>query len=101
MNVEATLLDGRIYTCGGIDDEGDLVPTVEHSDLTAKDWVKEYSLKDPRTGHAAISLGEKIYVLGGANDDRETSIDVLELGGIVEPDYDAPWVRAGELPVAM
>ena len=102
MNVEAAVHEGRIYTCGGLDDEGDAIPDVEQSDLTAMEWVDDSWLKAPRYGHAAVSLGDKIYVLGGASGDRESSIDVLEPGGIVgEPCYDGRWVRAGELPVAL
>ena len=46
-----------------------------------------------------MSLGGKLYVLGGCNADRETSIDVFEPGDGAESE--GRWVRAGELPVAM
>lgn len=101
--ITATVHEGRIYTCGGVDDEGDAIPDVEQSDPSATEWVEDSWLKAPRYGHAAVSLGDKIYVLGGFGESGlDASIDVLEPRGIVgEPSYDGRWVRAGELPVPM
>ena len=102
QNLAAAVLDGRIYACGGLDYESDPDRTVEQGDLTGQDWVEDAWLKDPRYFHAAVTLGGRLYVLGGCcSADREASIDVFEPGDPGQPDSEGRWVRAGELPVAM
>merc|ERR1712194_739625 len=60
------VIDGKIYAIGGDDADDIHLDTVEAYDLQADSWQQVASMPDAVISHAAISMGGKIYVTGGA-----------------------------------
>ena len=65
----AAVLDGRLYVCGGEGNAADpsgVFPQAEAYDLASNSWTAPAPMATPRHGTGAATLGDSIYVPGGA-----------------------------------
>jgi N-acetylneuraminic acid mutarotase len=70
MNAPAIALSGVIYVPGGTMENGMASSIFEALDVTSGKWDTSLSpLPRPLTGHAAATLGDRIYVFGGRTPD--------------------------------
>ena len=65
-NMAAALFQNRLWALGGTVQSG-LTQAVESYDPAKGLWQDELALTFPRESHAAVVLGEKLYVIGGLN----------------------------------
>ena len=64
----AVALNGKIYLIGGFYTDTNVPSADVHvHDTTTKTWSKAAPLPEPRGGHAAVVLEDRIHVLGGGN----------------------------------
>ncbi|MBF4693016.1 Kelch repeat-containing protein [Fusibacter ferrireducens] len=63
---QVVVLDGKIYAIGGIG--GQYLNTVEEYNPITDIWEIKASMNIARRNFEAVTLGNKIYVLGGNND---------------------------------
>jgi DNA-binding CsgD family transcriptional regulator/N-acetylneuraminic acid mutarotase len=90
--------EGSIYMFGGWDGENYTASTYEYK-LATDEWVELSPMSKPRAFFGAAVAGEKIYVVGGIND--EGVLDVNEVyQPALEGDLGGPWSTATPLPEA-
>ena len=65
QEMPSVLLDGKIYTIGGIDNTGQTVATTEIYNPAANSWSIGEPMPTTRHHHAMCVLDRKIYVMGG------------------------------------
>lgn len=91
-------LNGKIYLTGGYDYDASLISTkylkkvVEYDPVT-EEWVSKAPMKTARSGHASLTLANKIYVFSGES-------SYCDATNIVEV-YDADknnWLLETEIP---
>ena len=83
-------VDGKIYAIGGYDGSS-TVASVEACDPQLGSWALVASMSGKRRYHASVVVDGKIYVMGGARDDR---LDTVEM---YEPQADS-WQRVASMP---
>jgi DNA-binding CsgD family transcriptional regulator/N-acetylneuraminic acid mutarotase len=64
-NVQAAVLKNLIYVPGGTLADGRITNGVVRYDAIADAWGEGPPLPEPRAGHALVSSGENLYLLGG------------------------------------
>jgi len=67
-NHASVVLDGKIYTMGGLGGDDGALDTVEVYDPQADSWRQVASMPQALYQHAAAAMGGKIYVTGGCNE---------------------------------
>jgi hypothetical protein len=72
-NLASCVLDGRIYAILGDS------PILEVYDPTTNEWQRGPDFPSPRHVHTVVSVGGKVYVLGGG-------LQGLAMGGVWEYD---------------
>jgi N-acetylneuraminic acid mutarotase len=71
---QAVAVEGKIYVIGGAAG-GEATGSIEMYDPATDTWMMmALSVQYPRTGHCVASLGNKIYVIGGATEESLASI---------------------------
>ncbi|XP_006821509.1 kelch-like protein 40 [Saccoglossus kowalevskii] len=62
-------VDGQVYAVGGLntlhDDQKSVVDTIECNDMNSDEWHIVTTLPEPVYGHASVTHGGKIYIIGG------------------------------------
>ncbi len=94
-NVIAVQCKGKIYAMGGYV-KGGVTGKMEMYDPAADTWTTKASLPIPRASFAATVLDNKIYVLGGA-DDNGTDLNSMY---VYNPDTNV-WTARANLPQAV
>ena len=62
----ASLYKNKIYVIGGVDENMNVLNTMEVFDITNNIWTTSNKLKNnPTTGHSTIEYNGKLYVIGG------------------------------------
>jgi N-acetylneuraminic acid mutarotase len=101
----ACMAGGRIYVIGGTDaidymPPGTTIPAldiVEVYNPETNTWSKRASMPTPRWGLAAVTVGDKIYAIGGYSEwEPKTFTPVVE---VYDPATDT-WEAQGSLPKA-
>ena len=68
----------HIWAIGGKSCEG-VLASIEKYDLKMDTWEISTSLIEERWGHVAVACRDKIFVIGGDKDDRETALNSAEV----------------------
>jgi hypothetical protein len=63
----SAVADSQIYVMGGKDSNGDALNSVEKYDPVQNKWTFVASMVQARQGAAAVTVGDSIYVFGGAS----------------------------------
>ena len=92
---QAIASDGRIFILGGMDETSELAQRVIALDLASNRWATKGPLRKPRYFHCGASLHGRLYVLGGAGDDR--SEGTLASAERYDPALDR-WETVPDLP---
>jgi len=84
QNAALTVVGNYVYLFGGLDQNANPVFAIERAsiiDSTTLDpfIVPSATLQTPRTGHASVVLGNKLYVIGGRNTMELDSVEVSEI----------------------
>jgi kelch-like protein 12 len=73
---------GKLFAVGGVDNQDDVLSSVEMFDPNTGEWTDIQSLIIPRYGLAVAVLGDKLYAIGGKDSDgvhRLGSVECLDL----------------------
>ena len=72
---------GKLFAVGGVDNQDDVLSSVEMFDPNTGEWTDIQSLIIPRYGLAVAVLGDKLYAIGGLGSQCEplSSVECLDL----------------------
>ena len=65
----AAIVDGRLYVCGGDDNDGNTMGSAERFDPDHSEWVVLPPMGSERSGLAAVALGRRLFICGGYDAD--------------------------------
>ncbi len=93
----AAVVDGRIYTIGGVNESGDHVATVDEYNPVTDTWRSRADMPTPRQNLVAVAVDGRIYAIGGWNGwDENSCFATVEM-------YDPTtnmWTRRTDMPTA-
>lgn len=71
----------KIFIFGGVDESGKILDTLYILNTRINSWSKGTHLPTPRENCQALLVGEKVYIIGGYNDDvgHLASVDVYDI----------------------
>jgi hypothetical protein len=70
----AVTLNGTMHLLGGRDGAGRNLRDMESYNVATSTWTAQAKMLRPRVDHAAVALGDSIYVIGGRSDDSSTAL---------------------------
>lgn len=76
----AVVIGGEIYVIGGAGDINSVWTSRSTVDVYCPEtntWEKKKDMPQQRSGHCAVALSDKIYVIGGWNSNNEISNEIL------------------------
>ena len=95
-------LGGKIYAVGGVDDDGNLLSSVEAFDPQTNSWAAVAPMSTARSCFSFAVVSGKLYAVGGEDADYTTVASV----GAYDPQHDrweavAPMAEARRVAVAV
>lgn len=84
-----------LYVCGGIDQDGEVTASVERLGALSEAWFPMPPMNQPRWGHTAAVVENKLYVIGGS--DSRGTVDTFECFD-PEVGHWGPTLTLGALP---
>jgi hypothetical protein len=79
MNASALCADGTLYVVGGTDQNYQTVNTIQRFDAQENMFSIETTMPYPRKGMSVISVGSKIYLIGGYSNGYSDQIDIYDI----------------------
>ncbi len=78
----APVIDGKVYLIGGVEQSEEAWTSSKRVDIydpVTNSWEEGTPLPLPFDDHIALSIGVKIYLIGGSNDEGQSKADVISL----------------------
>jgi hypothetical protein len=82
-----------LYVTGGVNEENDLIDSVEKYLPTTGIWSTVHPLPSARESHAAVAVGSAMYIIGGTSDGNTTDT-TLKYNSIQDA-----WIEVAPMPV--
>ena len=66
VHADSTVFEGKIVVCGGLNDDFEVLNTVEAFDIVANKWSDMPGMVNGRSNHNSVAIKNKLFVIGGS-----------------------------------